>query len=228
MAEVGMTEVGMTRRAGAKSGAGSTSERIIRAAYECFDRYGVSKTTIEDIAKRAILSRPSVYKYFSGKDDIVARICLDEAMKVNAEVRKRLVRTDKFDVMFTEAVLLVVKIGYENPYFRRTIEDSQYQANAHDSSSVAYRIHRELWRKTLEHAAATGELASDITIDDVIIWLNLSQHMLLSRIDLFKESDEKLRHFIRRFIAAPLLSQNRGTETGASAKLKKRALRKAD
>ena len=38
-------------------------ERIIRAAYLCFDRYGVRKTTIEDIAKTAGVSRPTVYKH---------------------------------------------------------------------------------------------------------------------------------------------------------------------
>ena len=182
------------------------SERIVRAAYECFDRFGVSKTTIEDIANRAQVSRPSVYKYFSGKDDILDRICHDEAMKVNAEVRRRLVRTDKFDTMVTEAILTVIRVANENAYIRRTIEDAEYQANAIESTSTIHRIHRELWRRFLEHAMETGELAIDIDIDDVITWLNMSQAMLLMRLSVVDQTDDQLRHFIRRFVVDPLLS----------------------
>jgi len=182
------------------------SERIVRAAYECFDRFGISKTTIEDIASRAHVSRPSVYKYFSGKDDIIDRICHDEAMKVNAEVRRRLVRTDNFDSMITEAILVVIRVASENPYIRRTLEDAEYQANAIESTSTVHRIHRELWRRFLEHAMETGELASDITIDDIITWLNMSQGMLLMRLGMVELTDDQLRTFIRRFVVDPLLS----------------------
>jgi AcrR family transcriptional regulator len=189
-----------------KAAPSGMSERIVRAAYECFDRFGISKTTIEDIATRAHVSRPSVYKYFSGKDDIIDRICHDEAMKVNAEVRHRLVRTDKFDSMVTEAILVVIRVASENPYIRRTLEDAEYQANAIESTSTVHRIHRELWRRFLEHAMATGELASDIDIDDIITWLNMSQGMLLMRLGIVEQTDDQLRTFIRRFVVDPLLS----------------------
>ena len=202
----------------------SMTERILRAAYECFDRYGISKTTIDDIASQARVSRPSVYKYFSGKEDIIDRICHEEAMKVNAEVRKRLIRTSKFDVMITEAIFLAIKITNDNLYIRRTLEDREYQSNAIESTSTVHRIHRELWRRFLEHAVETGELATDLTIDNIITWLNLSQGMLLVWLDFAKQSDEELRAFIRRFIVDPLLSNHyprSGAKEPAPAKPKR-------
>jgi len=41
-------------------------ERILQATYDCVARWGLSKTTVEDAAREAGLSRATVYRYFSG------------------------------------------------------------------------------------------------------------------------------------------------------------------
>ena len=43
---------------------------ILRAAFECFARYGLRRTSMGDIAKGAGMSRPALYRYYSGKEDI--------------------------------------------------------------------------------------------------------------------------------------------------------------
>ena len=43
---------------------------IIAAALECFLQYGYEKTTLEDIATRAGLSRPLIYLQFRNKEEI--------------------------------------------------------------------------------------------------------------------------------------------------------------
>ncbi|HUY86214.1 MAG TPA: TetR/AcrR family transcriptional regulator [Acidimicrobiales bacterium] len=46
--------------------------RIIEAAHKCFSRWGVTKTTVDDIGKQAGVSRATVYRYFpSGRDSIL-------------------------------------------------------------------------------------------------------------------------------------------------------------
>ena len=41
--------------------------RICQAAFESFQRLGVDKTTMSDIAKAAGITRPTLYKYFKNK-----------------------------------------------------------------------------------------------------------------------------------------------------------------
>jgi len=41
-------------------------ERILQATYDCVARWGLSKTTVEDAAREAGLSRATVYRYFPG------------------------------------------------------------------------------------------------------------------------------------------------------------------
>src|SRR5256885_28246 len=44
------------------SDAQAAKDRLMEAAEACFDKYGVAKTTMDDIAKVAGVSRPTVYR----------------------------------------------------------------------------------------------------------------------------------------------------------------------
>ena len=48
-------------------------ERILEAGLACVARYGMAKTTVEDVARLAGLSRATVYRYFPGGKDQVIR-----------------------------------------------------------------------------------------------------------------------------------------------------------
>ncbi|MGC5023001.1 TetR/AcrR family transcriptional regulator [Micromonospora sp. DT47] len=49
-------------------------DAILAAAYECFTRHGVRRTTMDDIAATAGMSRPAVYQYVRNKDDAYRRL----------------------------------------------------------------------------------------------------------------------------------------------------------
>lgn len=52
----------------------STNEKtgaILRAAWEMFAAYGMRKTSMQDIARAAGMSRPALYMYYKNKDDIL-------------------------------------------------------------------------------------------------------------------------------------------------------------
>ena len=46
-------------------------QRILQATYACVARWGLSKTTVEDAAREAGLSRATVYRYFGGRDELI-------------------------------------------------------------------------------------------------------------------------------------------------------------
>jgi AcrR family transcriptional regulator len=49
-----------------------TGQRILEATYACVARWGLSKTTVEDAAREAGVSRATVYRYFpGGRDELV-------------------------------------------------------------------------------------------------------------------------------------------------------------
>jgi AcrR family transcriptional regulator len=62
---------------------------ILRAAFECFARYGLRRTSMADIAKGAGMSRPALYLHYAGKDDIfnaIVRLHFERSEKAVARV----------------------------------------------------------------------------------------------------------------------------------------------
>jgi AcrR family transcriptional regulator len=51
--------------------AGSLEDRIVDGLLECIGRWGLAKTTVEDVARAAGVSRATVYRAFPGGKDVV-------------------------------------------------------------------------------------------------------------------------------------------------------------
>ncbi len=50
----------------------SARDRLLAATYACVARYGLGKTTIEDVVKESGVSRASIYRHFpGGRDELV-------------------------------------------------------------------------------------------------------------------------------------------------------------
>lgn len=68
------------------SQAGGTSpemrERIVAATLVSLARYGVAKTTVEDVAKEAGCARATVYRYFGGKQELLLAVVAHEALRI--------------------------------------------------------------------------------------------------------------------------------------------------
>jgi AcrR family transcriptional regulator len=53
--------------------------RLVRAASECVARWGLAKTTVEDAAREAGISRATVYRYFpGGRDELFGAVVARE------------------------------------------------------------------------------------------------------------------------------------------------------
>ena len=56
-------------------------ERVARAALACIARWGVAKTTLDDVAREAGLSRATVYRIIPGGKDALLRSLLDDEIE---------------------------------------------------------------------------------------------------------------------------------------------------
>jgi len=66
-------------------------DEIIAAALEVFSEHGFAATRMEEVARRAGLSKGAVYRYFETKSDLF-RAVVQDAIAPNVEVLKALVR----------------------------------------------------------------------------------------------------------------------------------------
>lgn len=183
-----------------------TELRIIAGARKRFEAVGVVKTRIDDIASEAGVSRQTVYKYFTGKEDIINRIGHLEMVKVNQIVRSKLNRERAFPDKITEAIVLSVEVSLENPYLRKVIEDAELMPRYHDKQVSLFAWQRDQWSGLIEHARSSGQLAEDLDLDRVVQWILISQLLLLLAYERLPMIRADIRDFVRRFMVEPLLS----------------------
>src|SRR5829696_1254305 len=69
----------------------ATAARILEAAARCLGRWGIAKTTVDDIAREAGVARATVYRYFTGgKDQLVVAVGVYEEGRFYAQLAPQL------------------------------------------------------------------------------------------------------------------------------------------
>jgi AcrR family transcriptional regulator len=81
--------------------------RAREAVLACIGRFGLAKTTIDDIAREAGCSRATLYRYFDGKPEIVAGALVAEFDRITAVV----VGAGRAAPTLADAVVAVVVAG---------------------------------------------------------------------------------------------------------------------
>src|SRR6201995_5694731 len=93
-------------------------ERILAAAERCIDRHGIRKTTMDDVACEVGLSRPSVYRYFADRDDLLIELITRHARALLVRARKSISRQGSFLDQLVETVLYAAEHARRDPLTR--------------------------------------------------------------------------------------------------------------
>jgi hypothetical protein len=86
------------------------------------------------------------------------------------------------------------------------VESIEFQQAVISPSSLMQQLQRTWWANLFEQAMARGEIATDLTIDEIIYWLARAQSMLMLQVASPALDDAQQRRFNRRFIVQPLLA----------------------
>src|SRR3954471_6192286 len=81
-------------------------DRILEATYACVARYGLAKTTVDDAAREAGLSRATVYRYFpGGKEQLVTEVIAWEATRFLGRLADAVAGAESFAALLEHALL---------------------------------------------------------------------------------------------------------------------------
>lgn len=185
-----------------------TTERVLEAAHEQFRRIGIRRSTMEDVAKRAGVSRITVYRRFSTKDSLVQQV-------IRREFRRYF---DRFllDIRGAETVAERVEIGFagslrairNNPLIGGLMDTepeivvpSMISDGGRTMTTVSRFVAGRLGREQ-----RAGTIAVDVDVEVVAeMMVRISTSFLVtpsSHIDL--DDDLQVRALARRFLV-PML-----------------------
>lgn len=101
-------------------------EQILEAAKGRFQRYGYSKTTMEEIAADAAISKGTIYLYFENKEDVFNELLAREALDMERFLYRRVKSEEsavrQLEMIFTGALEYLERHPFLDSILRRDVE----------------------------------------------------------------------------------------------------------
>ena len=119
----------------------AATEEILDAALVEFDRHGIRKVALEDVARRAGVSRTTIYRRFANRDDLVAAVMDRENARLFADIADELKNARPQSNFYVEAFTSAILRVRRHRVLNRVIVDepalSLQLAGRHYDSAVA-------------------------------------------------------------------------------------------
>jgi AcrR family transcriptional regulator len=177
-------------------------ERVLDAAEECFTRFGVSKTTVEDVARAAGISRATVYRYFSdGRDEIILGVVVRETDRYLTRLSGRLARQSGLADAVVEYISTTVQSARREERLGRLFTMSEIGTTSRlleAGSDVLFQRCVDFWRPHLERWADQVRPGLDPA--------ETAEHLLRIVLSLLtvdgpkRRSPEAIKTYVRRYV----------------------------
>jgi AcrR family transcriptional regulator len=177
-------------------------ERILAAAERCIERHGIRKTTMDDVASEVGLSRPSVYRYFADRDDLLIELISRRARVLLDGARKSISRQSSLSDQIVEGTLYLADHARRDNLTRHLIEpDGTNLGRRMIASGTSETIRAALWDPFLDTALANDELPPELSRPDVHFWLGNLGRMVIRGLEDGDGDLKRYRSVLRRFVA---------------------------
>src|SRR5207249_2478323 len=104
-----------------------TAARVLDAAFQCVGRVGLGRTTVEDVARAAGLSRQTIYRYFPSKDHLILALVMREEEKFIDGVRTAFASQDNLEEAMYQGMLFCLRYAREHPLLDKLLAtDSEF------------------------------------------------------------------------------------------------------
>lgn len=189
---------------------GLTAERtrIFKAAVGCFSRYGLRRTTMDDVAAAAEVSRKTVYNYFTNKSALIAEVIFEEARKVNARARKGLDLHLPAAELLVKAELALLASARRSGFIEILLNPTDFGTAAEviDHSERIAEVMHEYWDPILDALDQRGELPADLDRAEAVAWLTFVHVGLCARRTATGSDRELVGRLLARYVATGVLS----------------------
>jgi len=182
--------------------AAEARQQILAAAENVIARYGVSKTTMDDIGKQAGVSRPTVYRYFGDRDNLLGALIARRTRMLFDQARDYIFGFESFADQLVEGLLYLVDHGRRDPIVRILVGPEYLGVTSPivNGSGLAAELMAEMWEPVFRRATQRGEIRSDLDVMAVGDWLAVVQFILVGRRDVTGTDDSSTRVLLKMFV----------------------------
>ena len=100
-----------------------TRQRILEATYACVARWGLAKTTIEDAAREAKVSRATVYRTFpGGRDELLEAVVAWATLEFFARLYERVQGAESLEEVMERGIMFAHRSIVEHEVLQRVMQ----------------------------------------------------------------------------------------------------------
>lgn len=197
----------------APTGVSDARQRLVRAAAACVDRFGLTKTTIEDVAREAKVSRATIYRYFENRDQLMLEVILHDLEEShNRELDTFFDGVDTpegFGEALLDATVYLLATIRQSPRLQLLLkrETPGVSSTIAGASEALFRVWDDEMRPYLAEAQAVGLLRADMDTAEAAEWILRAILSLLTVEGPQHHSPEDERRLLRQFVVPALLPQ---------------------
>jgi AcrR family transcriptional regulator len=185
-------------------------EQVLAAARRCFARYGVDRTTMDDIAKESGIGRTGLYRLGLTRPEITEAAIVTRLRELGEGIRPIADRAAPFDELLLETSIATVDAARSDPELRHLLDTTTTVSlhrliTGHESSMQGIVL--DVLGPMLRRARERGEIRPEVSDERAVEWLRGVYLMLMLREDLDADAEKAL---VADFVL-PSLVANRAT-----------------
>lgn len=177
-------------------------KRLLDAAEGCYQRFGVGKTTMDDVARAASLSRATVYRHFKNKDELLLGVISREGFRLSTDVEQYLQRFDDMGVWIVEGLLFSLREIPKRPLLAMLFDPDAVGTASRLllSSPHLVEIGGVVLERVFEPARRQGVLRESLHKDVLLEWVLRILTSYLTVPSRLATTEDELRTLFRTMI----------------------------
>ncbi len=182
-------------------------QKILAAARECYLRDGISNTGMKEVAQAAAVARSTLYRYFSGKDDVLVAVIKQEMELSNQSITRKLKKYHQPADYVVEGLLLALKDIPRRPLLYAVFvsdEDSKARRVIWNSD-IIIEFGGQLLENVIQPAMERGLLQDRVKPEILAEWLYRVMLSFLTLPSHSIKSDKALRATLHALLIPVLL-----------------------
>lgn len=175
------------------------AERILDAGLSCFSERGLRRPTVEDIARRAGVSRVTVYRRFDNKTALAQAVLLRECRQCLTALDAALTGSDALDERIVEGFVFALRYGREHPLVGGLLRGEPEEVLPYLTvrAGTALAVVREYLAQRLGRSGS--QTFDPVAVAEIMVRIVVS-FVITAESAIALDSDADLRRFARTYL----------------------------
>jgi AcrR family transcriptional regulator len=185
-------------------------ERLLDAAEGCLEQFGPEKTSMEDVARAAGMSRATVYRYFENRDALLLGVASRQASSLAREAINYLGQFSTISDWLVEGLLFTLREIPSRPVFASLVTslDSRASGSLWLGSSGLVEIGINVLQPIFTNAKAQGLLRDGVDPAMLVEWLLRMLWTYLNAPSQVATDEEGMRTLFRMMLIPAVLKDS--------------------